>query len=97
MISQTSRYIGIEIAFLVTQDGKQINYLRRRFLPNLNVGSVFAMHTVIEGERLDIITSRYLGDPEMFWRVCDVNNSMLPEELTKKIGQKLRIPLITGG
>ena len=97
MISQTSRYIGTEIAFLVTQDGKQINYLRRRFLPDLNAGSIFAMHTVVEGERLDIITARQLGNPELFWRVCDVNYSMQPEELTKKIGQKLRIPVITGG
>lgn len=97
MISQTSRYTGIEVAVTVTPDGKQINYLRRRFLPNPSTGSVLTMHTVTEGERLDIIASRHLGDPELFWRICDVNYSMRPEDLTKKMGKKLQIPLITGG
>jgi hypothetical protein len=97
MISQTSRYFGTGVALLVTPSGKQINYLRRRFIPNPDTGSVLSMHTVTEGERLDIITARHLGNPELFWRVSDVNYSMRPEELTKKIGQKLRIPMITGG
>lgn len=97
MISQTSRYFGTEVALLVTPGGKQINYFRRRFLPNPDTGSVLAINTVIEGERLDIITARHLGNPELFWRVCDVNYSMKPEELTRKIGTKLRIPVITGG
>jgi hypothetical protein len=97
MISQTSRYFGTEVAFLVTQDGKQINYLRRRFLPDSNIGSFLELHTVTEGERLDIITAKHLGNPELFWRVCDANYSMRPEDLTEKLGQKLRIPLITGG
>jgi hypothetical protein len=54
------------------------------------------LHTVTEGERLDNITARYLGDPEQFWRVCDANNAMRPEELTETIGRKLRITLPEG-
>jgi hypothetical protein len=97
MISQTSRYFGTEIATLVTKEGKQINYLSRRFLPNLTNDNVLAIHTVTEGERLDIIAAHFLGNPELFWRVCDINYSMRPEDLTKKIGQNLRIPIINGG
>jgi nucleoid-associated protein YgaU len=54
---------------------------------------VLAEHMVTEGERLDQITARYLGDPEQFWRVADANNAMRPDDLTAEVGRTLRIPL----
>jgi len=48
-------------------------------------------HVVRQHERLDNITARYLGDPELFWRICDANRAMRPEELTEAIGRRLRI------
>ena len=53
-------------------------------------------HMVTEGERLDNITAQYLGDPEQFWRVCDANGAMRPDELTETIGRRLRITLPEG-
>ena len=53
-------------------------------------------HVVGQGDRLDNITARYLGDPEQFWRVCDANRAMRPEELTEEIGRRLRITLPEG-
>ena len=38
----------------------------------------------------------YLGDPEQFWRVCDANRAMRPDELTETIGRRLRITLPEG-
>jgi len=37
-----------------------------------------------------------LGDPELFWRVCDANRAMRPDELTETIGRRLRITLPEG-
>lgn len=59
--------------------------------------TVMAEHLVTEGERLDNITARYLVDPEQFWRLCDANNAMRPDELTEVIGRRLMIPLPQGG
>ena len=53
-------------------------------------------HSVTEGERLDSITAQYLGDPEQFWRVCDANGAVRPEELIETVGRKLRITLPEG-
>lgn len=92
MFNTTSRYYDIETAKFVTSDGRQISYVCRRFLPIANP-SVLAIHTVAEGERLDNITARYLGDPEQFWHLCDANKAMHPQELTAKIARKLIIPL----
>ena len=93
MFSGTSRYAGIEIVKYITPDGEEIPYVRRRFIPPAGDGSPIAEHVVTQGERLDNITASYLGDPEQFWRVCDANNAMQPEELTAEIGRRLRIAL----
>jgi hypothetical protein len=97
MLSITSRYRDIEQAALVGDDGRRTPYLRRRFLPTVVDLTVFAEHSVAEGERLDNLTAQYLGDPELFWRVCDANDAMHPLELTAAIGRRLRIPLVEGG
>jgi hypothetical protein len=50
----------------------------------------------VEGDRLDTIAAKYLGDPEQFWRIADANGAMRPEELTDAIGDKLHITLPQG-
>ncbi|GAC1503583.1 MAG: hypothetical protein NVS2B14_16330 [Chamaesiphon sp.] len=47
----------------------------------------------VEGDRLDLITYKTLGDPEQFWQVCDANNTMNPTELTSEVGTTIRIPM----
>ena len=40
------------------------------------------VHLRRDGERLDHLAWRYLREPTEFWRICDVNDAMLPEALT---------------
>jgi hypothetical protein len=89
--SPTSRYNKTETALMKTAEGREVVYLRRRFLPR-DMGQLLTEHVVIQGDRLDNITASYLGDPEQFWRVCDANLALNPEELTSEIGRRLRIP-----
>ncbi len=99
MFPVTSRYYGIEIAQLEVSEDRTVAYLRRRFIPMMPDVVVLAEHVVVQGDRLDNVTARYLGDPEQFWRVCDVNNALRPDDLTAedRIGQRLHIPLPQGG
>jgi hypothetical protein len=92
----TSRYYGIDTATLETAEGETIIYLRRRFLPPPERFALLQMHVVTQDERLDNITAQYLGDPEQFWRVCDANGAMRPDELTETIGRRIRITLPEG-
>jgi hypothetical protein len=94
--SPASRYYGIETTTLETPEGKTIVYLRRRFVPSPERFDLLQEHVVKQGERLDNITAQYLGDPEQFWRVCDANGAMRPEELTETPGRRLRITLPEG-
>jgi hypothetical protein len=98
MFSVTSRYHGIELAEHVVPDGRRLVYVRRRFLPVDPPAAVLAEHVVAQGDRLDNITARHLGDPEQFWRVCDANLAVRPDDLTAadRLGSRLLIPLPTG-
>jgi hypothetical protein len=92
----TSRYYGIQTATIETADGKTQAYLRRRFLPPPENFTTIQEHVVVRGDRIDNITARYLGDPLQFWRVCDANRAMRPEELTEELGRRIRITLPEG-
>jgi hypothetical protein len=79
----TSRYHGIPAATHVNADGTMDSYRSR----------VLQQHVVTQGERLDHIAFRYLGDPEQFWRVTDANTEMNPDHLTVPIGRRIDIPI----
>jgi hypothetical protein len=96
MFSLTSRYNGIPTATLETDDGKKFVYVRRRFVPPPERFELLFEHLVTQGERLDVITAQFLGDPEQFWRLCDANGAIRPDELTETIGRRLRITLPEG-
>jgi len=93
---QNSRYYTTETATLTTKDGRMIVYLKRRFVPPPERFALLEEHVVTAGERLDNITAQHLGDPEQFWRICDANAAMRPEELTEETGRRLRITLPEG-
>lgn len=92
----TSRYHGIDTATLETPDGRVFIYLRRRFVPPAERFTLLQEHTVVQGDRLDNLTARHLGDPEQFWCLCDANGVMRPDELTEVVGFKVRITLPEG-
>jgi len=96
MFPPTSRYANIEIAQLDLGQGRTVNYLRRRLVPQPDRFVPLLEHVVVEGDRLDNITAQYLGDPEQFWRVADANGAMRPDELTETPGRRLLITLPEG-
>ncbi len=96
MFAITSRYYGIATVTLETPEGKSIVYVRRRIVPPPERFELLVEHAVTEGERLDNIAAQFLGDPEQFWRICDANGAIRPDELTEVVGRRLRITLPEG-
>ena len=91
-----SRYAGIDTGTLTTVDGKTIVYVRRRFVPPPERFALLQEYTVVQGDRLDNLAAKFVGDPEQFWQICDANAAMRPEELTEIVGRTLRITLPEG-
>jgi hypothetical protein len=91
-----SRYSAVATGKLEMEDGRTIVYLKRRFVPPAERFAELLEHTVAESDRLDNLAAKYLGDPEMFWLLCDANGAIRPEELIEVIGRRLRITLPEG-
>ena len=92
----TSRYSGIAAAQMTLLDGTTIVYVRRRFVPPPENFALLQEHVVAAGDRLDNIAAQYLGDPQQYWRICDANRAVRPDDLTATPGRRLRITLPEG-
>lgn len=90
-VPPTSRYSGIEVVVHVEPDGREVAHLRRRFCPHPEDLAQLAEHVVLEGDRLDVVAAREVGDPEQFWRIADANRAIRPDELTVEPGRRLRV------
>ena len=95
MFEQNSRYYKIETVSLIDPSGREVAYKRRRFLPRAEELQTLVNVTVVQADRLDLISARTLGDPEQFWRICDASDAMNPPDLMAEPGEKVRVPLPT--
>ena len=97
MFEPTSRYHDIETVKMTVRNSKGepriVSYKRRRFIPSGAEMTTLVEHTVVQGDRLDNLAARYLGDAEGFWQICDANDALRPSELTKDAGSAIRIAL----
>ena len=89
MFFRGSRYENVADAELVSPDGRSIRYKRMRFIPEVD-GSGF--YKVRQGDRADLAAYKVLGDPEQFWRLCDINRVQRPVDLTANAGETLVVP-----
>jgi hypothetical protein len=94
-LTPTSRYASVGTAVLTTPDGTTVPYLLRRLVPQPERYTVIGEHRVGDGERLDVIAALLLGDPTQFWRLCDANLALRPEELEQP-DRVLRVTLPEG-
>ena len=88
-----SRYYNFKTLTYTSPAGEQISYLARRIVPQPGPPNfaTFATHAVHQGDRLDLIAAKYLGDPLMFWLICDANGAIEPEELVQTPGTVVNI------
>ena len=86
MIGVDSRYAA---CVLYVDGNQEFIGTRQRIDATPRPDDVF--HTVVEGDRIDLIAYRYLGRAELWWVICDYNEIFFPLELP--LGQVLRIPL----
>src|SRR5689334_14616002 len=96
MFFRGSRYENIAETTLTTKDGRTIRYKRMRFVPpSATPPRLFT--AVEQGERPDLLAFRMIGDPEQFWRLCDLNLVQRPADLTAEPGTPVAVPSPEGG
>jgi hypothetical protein len=90
MFAIGSRYQSVPTGVFTDRQVGRVPYVLLRVTPD---ASSIQAHIVTQGDRLDLLASTYYNDPEQFWRICDGNNVMRPDDLTSQVGRRLRIPL----
>ncbi|MFO0952900.1 MAG: hypothetical protein U0835_17470 [Isosphaeraceae bacterium] len=89
MFFKGSRYANVETLRTTGPDGREVAYKAVRIIPDTPASLV---HTVEHGERLDHVAHRYYRDPERFWRVCDANRVLWPDDLVNPPGRPILVP-----
>jgi hypothetical protein len=92
----TSRYYTIGTAVLNPDSDRPIVFLRRRFVPQPERLATIRFHVVMDRERPDHIAAAELGDPELFWRLCDANRATFANELVEEVGRRIRVAMPEG-
>jgi hypothetical protein len=92
MFFKGSRYEKVPEAALTDGSGRVIRYKTTRFIidPLALTG-----HRVMSGERLDQIAWQRFRDAERFWRICDANRALWPDDLLQEAAI-IRIPASEG-
>jgi len=77
-LGENSRLLGTRLYYRA--DGTLQWGLRKR--KRLRSGDKFVVHTVKDGDRLDIISDIYYGTPNLDWLIADVNDLWRPWDLS---------------
>jgi hypothetical protein len=90
MFASGSRYERVPQAIAVDRNGRQVPYVLLRTFPGLAP----TQRTIVlgDGDRLDLVSFRFYGDPEQYWRICDGNRVLRPED-AEVVARRLVIPL----
>ncbi len=89
----SSRYYGAATKDFELPDGTPVKYLARRIIPQAATYASTQTYVIKEGDRLDNLAATFLGDPLLYWMICDANGATDPDELTSQAGQEIAIPL----
>ena len=92
-VSTSSRYNGSAVLQMSGPTGVPVAYLAARLLPQPAVYTATMSYSVVQGDRLDNLAARFLGDAALFWMIADANGAVDPWALTVEPGRVLRIPL----
>jgi hypothetical protein len=92
MFFKGSRYEKVNTTQITDVTGRVINYKKIRFIsPTAGVVG----YRMQAGDRLDRIANLSFRDPQRFWRICDANAAMWPDDLLI-VGAVLEIPPVEG-
>jgi hypothetical protein len=79
MFSPNSRYYKQALYTATTAGGQQTPAVTLPLPPQSTALAGYYQRP--RGERLDLVGARFLQDPTWFWKLCDANNSPVPDGL----------------
>jgi hypothetical protein len=88
MFDSKSRYIKAETYVVTDMRGREVMAVAPPPPPEQ---VLLGLHLLKQGERLDLLSAKYLNDPAGYWRIAEQNDVMLPEALTE--AREVEVPI----
>ena len=87
MFDSLSRYLNLTQYTVIDARGRAVSVVPTPPPPEQQL---LGYHILRQGERLDHLAATYLSNPAGFWRIAEMNNVMLAEDLTEQ--REIAIP-----
>jgi hypothetical protein len=81
MFDANSRYVDADTFVVKDARGRDVRVVQPPPPPQQ---SLLGIHVLREGERMDYLAAKYLGDAAGYWRIDEQNGVMLPDALTEQ-------------
>lgn len=91
-----SRYNNIGTTTYTRPDGTVVRYLNRRIIPQPDQYTTMRQYVTVQGDRIDMVANTQMGDPLLYWILCDANAASDPDALTADPGRVLLTTLPAG-
>jgi len=91
MFEPPSRYLGVPTYVVTDCRGRRVEVVA---VPPAPGQALLGIHVLRQGERLDHLAARYLGEPTAWWRIAERNEAMVPAALAE--AREVEIPRRTG-
>lgn len=80
MFDPKSRYAKAELYHVTDRRGRIVQVVTALEAPD---PVVIGFHLLLQGQRIDHLAKKYLGDDAGFWRICEANGVMQAEMLSE--------------
>jgi hypothetical protein len=81
MFGKKSRYLNAPQYQMTDRQGRTVTVVSVPPPPPL---TLLGYHILKQGQRLDHLANKYNKDPAGFWRICELGDVMLAEDLTEQ-------------
>ncbi|MFO7561127.1 MAG: hypothetical protein R6X02_00685 [Enhygromyxa sp.] len=81
LYEKNSRYaLHAKVVEVTDEQGRKVKRVGRARRPPL---TELGEHIRRDGQRLDHLANYYLRDPNGFWKICELNDALLPDQLAE--------------
>lgn len=82
MFDDKSRYKNVKTYQVQDSRGRIVTVVPITEFPNQ---TTLGFHLLKQGQRIDHLSAGYLKNAAGFWRICELNNVMLPDALAERL------------
>jgi hypothetical protein len=81
MFDEKSRYAKSKTYEVNDRRGRKVKVVGVPLAPDQQA---LGRHLVQQGQRIDHLSAYYYADPAGYWRICEINDVILTEQLTEQ-------------